>query len=288
MERSAQHSGKPLSLSGKTSSSNSLFRQNFHGGKVSERKSSCGETYSEKTFFRKTSCGENFYPETYSEKTFFRKTFVRGKLLPPWENFLKLSGKTFFRSKLIETKSFCEKTFHRGKLIREKFLWKNFFGEKFSWETLFHEKLFEKKSSSTKLPEKTYQAKLLHQKLLSQKKFLGEKFHGENFFCGKLLSRKTSTGISSHPQKLSGTEERGTVPEKMEFGWCLFWIMTILKILEIHHLTQLYKGKVRNDCGLYSGQGKLLQENFFRENLSSRKLLQRGVNHPIDSRVHPR
>ena len=35
--------------------------------------------------------------------------------------------------------------------------------------------------------------------------------------------------------------------------------MTILKILEIHHLTQLYKGKARNDCGLYSGQGKLLQ-----------------------------
>ncbi|WP_289422708.1 hypothetical protein, partial [Faecalibaculum rodentium] len=120
------------------------------------------------------------------------------------------------------------------------------------------------------------------EKLLS-----GENFHGETFI------QKTSTGISSHPQKLSGTEERGTVPEKMEFGWCLFWIMTILKILEIHHLTQLYKGKVRNDCGLYSGQGKLSRQNLssgklFGQSLFSRKLLQRGVNHPVDSRVHPR
>ncbi|WP_289767452.1 hypothetical protein [Faecalibaculum rodentium] len=79
-------------------------------------------------FLRENLFRENFLPENFprgkllSRKLSAGKTFVRGKLLPPWENFLKLSGKTFW-SKRIETKSFCEKTFHRGKLIREKFLW---------------------------------------------------------------------------------------------------------------------------------------------------------------------
>ena len=164
-------------------------------------------------------------------------------------------------------------------------------------KTLFHENFWREKFLG-KTSWENLSAKLLHQKLLSQKKFLGEKFHGEKLlsgenFHGETFIQKTSTGISSHPQKLSGTEERGTVPEKMEFGWCLFWIMTILKILEIHHLTQLYKGKVRNDCGLYSGQGKLSRQNLssgklFGQSLFSRKLLKRGVNHPVDSRVHPR
>lgn len=144
-----------------------------------------------------------------------------------------------------------------------------------------------KTSSSNSLFRQNFHGgKVLEGKLIQRKLSSGK------LSAGKTFVRKTSTGISSHPQKLSGTEERGTVPEKMEFGWCLFWIMTILKILEIHHLTQLYKGKVRNDCGLYSGQGKLSRQNLssgklFGQSLFSRKLLQRGVNHPVDSRVHP-
>ena len=88
-------------------------------------------------------------------------------------------------------------------------------------KTLFHENFWREKFLG-KTSWENLSAKLLHQKLLSQKKFLGEKFHGEKLlsgenFHGETFIQKTSTGISSHPQKLSGTEERGTVPEKMEF-----------------------------------------------------------------------
>ena len=149
-------------------------------------------------------------------------------------------GKLYFMKNFLRGKV-LRQNFLR-KLIREKFCTKNFYRRKSSWAKTFH-----------------------RGKLLSE-----ENFHGETFI------QKTSTGISSHPQKLSGTEERGTVPEKMEFGWCLFWIMTILKILEIHHPTQLYKGKVRNDCRLYSGQGKLLQGKLiFRKTFWSKLIFQK-------------
>ena len=74
--------------------------------------------------------------------------------------------------------------------------------EKFLRENLFRENF---------LPENFPRGKLLSGKLIKGKLLSGENFHGETFI------QKTSTGISSHPQKLSGTEERGTVPEKMEF-----------------------------------------------------------------------
>jgi len=183
-----------------------------------------------------------------------------------------ISGKT------SSSNSLFRQNFHGGKVLEGKLIQRKLSSGKLSAGKTFVRKTYQGKTF--------VRGKLLSGKLIKGKLLSGENFHGETFI------QKTSTGIPSHPQKLSGTEERGTVPEKMEFGWCLFWIMTILKILEIHHLTQLYKGKVRNDCGLYSGQGKLSRQNLssgklFGQSLFSRKLLQRGVNHPVDSRVHP-
>ncbi len=88
-------------------------------------------------------------------------------------------------------------------------------------ETLFHEKLFEGKVLRQNFLRKLI-GKTSAPKTSIAEKVPGRKVSRGKLFCGRLLSRKTSTGISSHPQKLSGTEKRGTVPEKIEFGWCLF------------------------------------------------------------------
>ncbi|WP_276905493.1 hypothetical protein [Faecalibaculum rodentium] len=74
-----------------------------------------------KSFWKEKFLRENLFRENFLPENFYpgKTSSAMGKLLKTfWENF--------FWSKLIETKSFCEKTFHRGKLIREKFLWGNF------------------------------------------------------------------------------------------------------------------------------------------------------------------
>ncbi|WP_300937530.1 hypothetical protein [Faecalibaculum rodentium] len=115
-----------------------------------------------------------------------------------------------------------------------------------------------------KLPEKTYRqnfctkktsiAENVPERKLSRGKLFAQNFHGENFYPEK-LPPEFPVAHKNYPGQRWGIRPGKERPWMVVY----FWIMTILKILEIHHLTQLYKGKARNDCGLYSGQGKLLQ-----------------------------
>ncbi len=134
-------------------------------------------------------------------------------------------------------------------------------------ETLFHEKLFEGKVlrqnflrkliGKTSAPKTSIAEKVPGRKV-SRGKLFAQNFHGETFIQ-KNFHRKFQS-----PTKTIRDRRKGNRPGKD-------------RVLEIHHLTQLYKGKARNDCGLYSGQGKLLQGKLIFRKLIFRKLIFRKL-----------